>query len=192
MSSQENLEKFLEKNSLQLIDKISKGFSSEIYLVCNAEGKKFALKIERDKSRRINMVEKEVANLQLANKHGIGPKLISFDSELKTILLEFIEGTSFSNWLNRIPSKQVLQKAIDSLYEQAKKLDEIGLDHGQLAGRGSNILIRKENFLPVIIDFEKASQSRKCHNKTSLDAFLFRNPTSDIVKKVKQILGTMK
>ncbi|MFH1663489.1 MAG: hypothetical protein ABH986_01615, partial [archaeon] len=59
--------------------------------------------------------------------------------------------------------------------------------HGQLAGRGVNILVCKG--LPVIIDFEKASIQRKTHNRTVLESFLFKNPHSLITKKVKEILG---
>jgi len=66
-------------------------------------------------------------------------------------------------------------------------MDEIGLDHGQLAGKGANIIV-KRNLRPVIIDFEKASQKRKCHNVNQLKSFLFRNPNSEIAKKVKEII----
>ena len=66
-------------------------------------------------------------------------------------------------------------------------MDEIGLDHGQLAGKGRNILVRKNR--PVIIDFEKASQVRKPGNFSQLKSFLFLNPHSSISGKVKEILG---
>jgi predicted Ser/Thr protein kinase len=66
-------------------------------------------------------------------------------------------------------------------------LTGLGLDHGQIAGRGKNILVR--NDLAVIIDFEKASQVRKCNNENKVKSFLFKSPHSAIVKKVKKILS---
>ncbi|MDO8626907.1 MAG: hypothetical protein Q7K42_00445 [Candidatus Diapherotrites archaeon] len=189
MSAEENLQKFLEKNSLELVEKISKGFSSEIFLVIDSKGKNLALKIERDKSRRLNMALKEASNLEFANLHGIGPKLFSFDPKLDAILMEFVPGTTFENWLNKKPAKEKLRKFLDELFVQAKKMDEIGLSHGQLQGRGKNLLVRFPGDTPVIIDFEKASISRRAKNANQLRAFLFRNKNSDIVKKVNGILG---
>ena len=68
-------------------------------------------------------------------------------------------------------------------------MDEIGLDHGQLAGRGRNILVRLPETLPVIIDFEQASIKRKAHNEKVLIDFLNLNPNSKIAEKVIGLLG---
>ncbi|HLD58490.1 MAG TPA: RIO1 family regulatory kinase/ATPase [archaeon] len=185
-----DFEKFLSGKKLFLVEKISKGWSSEIFLVKNQRGKKFALKIEKKTSPRIRMAEKEAENLRCANAQGIGPKLAGFDFEKRIVLMEFIEGIPFGKWFFQNPSKKQLQKCIDSLLEQAKKLDAAGLSHGQLAGKGANILVKK-NSLPVIIDFEKASQCRKCNNRNQLEAFLFRNPNSAIAKKISEILNSL-
>lgn len=189
--TERRMRNFLKKRSLRLLlkERIAKGYSSEIYLVKNSKSKKFALKIERADSPRRKMCEKEVANLQLANKYGIGPKLADYDIKARIILMEFIEGKTFSKWLldgKKAPEKKQLLKVISDLLLQAKILDEIGLDHGQLAGKGANIIVRR-NLRPVILDFEKASQKRKCHNLNQLNSFLFRNPNSEIAKKVKEI-----
>lgn len=185
---EENLKKFLKEKKLKLIERISKGYSSEVFLVENVSEERFALKIEKEKSPRKEMVEKEVKNLKLANSVGVGPKLIDWDFGERIILMEYIEGITFNEWiLKGKPKKKELHKFLDKLLEQAKKLDEIGLDHGQLAGKGKNILVR--NGLPVIIDFEKASQERKVHNVTQLEGMLYRNPHAEITKRVKGILG---
>ena len=183
-----NLSDFLKKEKMSLVKKIAKGFSSEVFLV--KKGKNFfALKIEKVKSRREEMAEREVKNLKKANSVNIGPLLYAFDLEKRIILMEFIKGKTFSEWLFGLKknkeNKRKLEKFIKALLVQAEKLDGIGLDHGQLAGRGANILVRKN--LPVIIDFEKASDKRKCHNTKVLESFLFKNPHSAITKKVKEI-----
>ena len=194
--TERRLEKFLRKRRLAHAGKgrIAKGYSSEIYLAKNSKGKKFALKIEKESSPRREMCEKEAANLGLANKYGIGPKLIDYDIKARIILMEFIEGKTFNKWLldgKKAPKKKQLLKVISDLLLQAKIMDEIGLDHGQLAGKGANIIV-KRNLRPVIIDFEKASQKRKCHNVNQLKSFLFRNPNSGIAKRVRNIMKIKK
>lgn len=209
------LNAFLQKENLELIGKIAKGYSSEVYLV-EKNGKKFALKIEKSDSPRRNMVEKEIQNLKVANSVKVGPKLYAFDLERRIILMEFIDGITFAEFvLEKIPekkefgkssvkrgfkksptkkefgkisAKKELKKIINELFKQARKLDAAKVDHGQLAGKGSNILISKNKNKPVIIDFEKASQQRRPHNETQLQAFFFRNPHSAIAGRVREIL----
>ena len=181
------LENFLNVRKLKIVEKISKGYSSEVFLLKNSSGKKFALKVEKKKSSRINLVQKEVSNLSLANSKKIGPKLIAFEKIAGIILMEFIEGVTFNEWLfEKNPSKKQMKKFTDNLLVQVQTLDKIGLDHGQLAGRGTNILVRKG--MPIIIDFEKASQMRNCHNENQIKSFLFENPHSTITKRVRKIL----
>jgi len=129
-------------------------------------------------------------NLKKANAIGVGPKLAIADLKKSIILMEFIDGQTFSEWLFAGPSKKILQSFIKELQQQAKALDKIGLDHGQLAGMGRNILARHNK--PVIIDFEKASSDRKCHNALVIEGYLFRNPKGAIARKVKETLLTAK
>jgi len=189
LEENKRLASFLKEKNLSLAEKISKGYSSEIFLVKNKKGKKLALKIEKEKSPRKEMAEREASNLRLANSAGIGPKLFGFDLEKRIILMEYIEGLTFNKWLFSSPTKKQLKKALQSLLLQAKKLDSLGLDHGQLAGKGKNILIKNKTFQPVIIDFEKASQERKCGNYNQLFSFFYKNPYSEITKKIRDVLG---
>ncbi|MCX6799003.1 MAG: hypothetical protein NTW59_02820 [Candidatus Diapherotrites archaeon] len=189
-STESRLNGFLKEKRLSLARKLAKGWSSEIFLVRNSKGKKFVAKVEREKSKRWRMAEREAENLTLANSAGVGPKLAGFDLEKRVILMGFVEGKTFSEWLFSGPKKKQLQSFVRELLKQAKALDKIGLDHGQLAGKGANILVhmRKGKALPVIIDFEKASAARKCHNAAVIEAFLFRNPHGAVAKKVKELL----
>ncbi len=184
----ERLHSFEAAHKLNIIAKISRGFSAEIHLVTNQRGKKFALKIERDDSGRRDFVYKESEHLRLANTVNVGPRLIETDYENKCILMEFIDGEPFYKWvMNENPSNARLKKCIADLLKQARRLDDVGLDHGQLAGRGKNILVKK-NGLPVIIDFEKGSQARKPHNTGQLESFLFKNPHSQLTKTINEKL----
>jgi len=180
------LASFLTKKDLSLAGQIGKGHSSLVFLAKGKAGQLFVAKVERPDSTRFRMAERESECLKAANGIGVGPKLECFDLERRIILMEYIDGKPFSDWLFSGPSKRELARFIKELFAQALALDRIGLDHGQLAGKGKNILVRKGR--PVIIDFEKASFSRKRHNLSTIEAFLFRNPHGAAAKKVKEIL----
>ena len=182
------LEDFCKRRNLKAEKFLAKGHSSRIFLVKKGR-KNFAAKVERSDSTRKLMLEKEVFSLKMANSAGIGPRLEDYNFFDRVILMEFIEGKTFGEWiLEKQRKKAEAKKFVAALLRQAEKLDEIGLDHGQLAGRGANILVRKGKVpKPVIIDFEKASIGRKVHNRAVLEAFLFRNKNSKTVKRVKSL-----
>ena len=201
------LQASLAKKGLYLVKRIGKGHSSHVFLLKAMQGKllsncpkgnlvfpraffqkekRLVAKAERPDSTRFKMAERESKNLEKANALGIGPKLYGFDLEKKVILMEYIEGIPFSEWLFSGPKKKELAKFIKELLRQADALDKAGLDHGQLQGKGKNILARKGK--PVIIDFEKASLNRKCHNLSVIQGFLFKNPNGAVAKKVKEML----
>ncbi|MBN2127161.1 MAG: hypothetical protein JW703_02080 [Candidatus Diapherotrites archaeon] len=178
----------LNKKEFILVELFAKGRSSEIYLVKDLKGKILKLKKEKSKSTRIEMAKKEAENLREANAVSIGPKLIDFNESEHWILMEFIEGKTLAEFIEGNPAKKDLIKVIKALFKQGKKLDELYLDHGQLAGRAKNILIQK-NLKPVIIDFEKASQERKPHNLNVLKAMFFFNKHGMVYEKIKEILN---
>ena len=184
-----SIESFAQKNNFKIIKKIAKGWTSFIYLVENSEGNKFVLKVLREKANRRDMVKRESENLKLANSVGVGPKFVMADFDENIVVYEYVEGIVFSKWIFSNPSSAELEVFLRVVFSQAKKLDKLGLDHGQLAGKGKNIIV--SNGLPVIIDFEKASTNRKVGNVNQLLSFIFINPNSSVVKTVKQILGTL-
>ena len=121
----------LKQFDLQIVKKISKGYSSDIYLLKSTKqkNKKFALKLEKSKSTRKNMVFKESSSLELANSLKIGPKLFAFDEKNKFLVMEFIEGKRFCDWVleqnKKKLNKKILKNFLISLFSQAKKLDKI-------------------------------------------------------------------
>ena len=173
---------------MDLVDlqQISKGWSAYIYCAKDPVGKKVAVKVMRSKSNGKDMAARETKNLQIANSVGVGPQWFYTDFEKNMVVMEFIEGESFRKWVFGGISKKELEVFLEKLFKQAEALDGIGLDHGQLAGKGANIMVRKG--FPVIIDFEKASTSRKVHNVKVLDSFLFKSKDSAIVKRIRKVL----
>ncbi len=187
------LKTFLRGRGLARPRFLAKGHSARIFTAKKGKGLAIVVKLEREDSPRQDMVEKESQNLRLANRLGIGPKLLSSFKKHRALVMEFVPGLPFSTWLlDKNPKKGRLEKVLADLLEQAAKLDAAGLDHGQLAGRGTNIFVNPKTLKVTLLDFEKASAKRKPHNVTQLTAFLFRNPHGAIAKKIREILGKRK
>jgi predicted Ser/Thr protein kinase len=181
---EKRLQEFSRKKGYEIVQKISKGYSSEVFKA-KKKNRVYALKIEKNKSPRINMIQKEKQFLELANTVKVGPKVKEIDLEKGIIVMQFIEGVTLKDFVFSNPKKRELEKAIDSLQKKAVALDRIGLDHGQLGGKAKNILVKK-NGEAEIIDFEKASICRKAHNLNVIKALLFHNKNSALAKKIKE------
>jgi len=91
-------------------------------------------------------------------------------------------------------SREELYFFIKELYTQLLSLDSINISHNQLQV-GKNILVKtkftngKKIFVPIIIDFEKASEKTKTKNIGQIESFLFYNPNGAVAKKVRKILN---
>jgi putative serine/threonine protein kinase len=186
-SENKALAKFMQKHNLQFVRLFAYGKSSWIILTKKSKTK-YILKLEKNNSTRTDMVIKESKYLKLANTIKIGQKLIDYDLNAKVLLWKFVDAIPFKLWI-KTAKKQQLEKLISKCLEQARKLDEIGLDHGQLAGTGTNILVKKD-CVPVIVDFEKSSNKRKPHNYNVLSNLFFSKKT-ELSKQVNQIISDL-
>ena len=128
---------------------------------------------------------KEAEMMKLANSIGIGPRL--FDYSNHVILMEYVRGVDLDKWLNQLSYEDadLLKKVLTSILTQARKLDSIHLDHGELSNARRHIII-EEDFHPVILDFGKASLSRKPKNFTSIISYLVFGPHH---MKISKMLG---
>ncbi len=191
------------------LKQIAKGWSSYIWLA-KIKGKIVVLKEVREKSNRKNLAKREGEMLAMANSAGIGPQIIEVNYKENFVVMEFIEGQKFFDFVLgkefEKASKEQIYHLVKELFRQCIILDKIGLRHTQLQV-GKNILIKtikahnakeeekfvlieeKTKFVPVIIDFEKASVKMGCHkNVGQLLSMLFYNPNGLIAKKVREKL----
>jgi len=127
-----------------------------------------ALKIRRVDSSRESL-EEEAKILMKVNQINLGPKLFCFTKNF--LVLEYIKGIKIGDFI-KIASVENLKDVIIKILEQCRKLDSIGIDHGELS-RADNHIIILENFEVKIIDFESSSYKRKCKNLTSIISYLF-------------------
>ena len=134
-----------------------------------SDKRRVALKIRRVDADRSGM-QREAEMLERANAVNVGPKLLNVTENF--LLMEFIEGKLFPEWLEEEMRRNVIRRLLRDVLEQCWRLDEAGLDHGELSRAPKHIIVDAEDN-PRILDFETASTNRKVSNVTSMCHFLF-------------------
>ena len=145
-----------------------------------------ALKIRRVDADRKGMFH-EGEMLKIANAVDVGPKLLEISENF--LLMELVEGTHFPEWLESLDGIEVQSRVsfvLKSILEKCYRLDEAGLDHGELSNAPKHIIVDADD-IPQLIDFETASINRRVSNVTSVCQYLFLR--SQIADKVKAKLG---
>ncbi len=130
-----------------------------------------ALKIRRLDANRPNM-EAEFKVTLLANRVGVGPDVYGHTKDM--ILMRLIESQEVGDWLKSLEGEGKRQRAremVHALLNQCRKLDIMGIDHGQLSNLRKHAVVAEGR--PWIIDFESASTERKPRNVTAAAQSLF-------------------
>jgi putative serine/threonine protein kinase len=168
-----------------------------IVIVAHTKTGKVALKIRRTDADRNEMFH-EAEMLTKANTVNVGPKLIKTSKNF--LLMQLIEGQHFPEWIqNTEPEdKNHTLQVIRDVLEQCYRLDEEGLDHGELSTAPKHIIIDKSDSA-YLIDFETASTERRTANVTSMCQFLFMgSKTAHVVEEKfgkqdkKQLIQTLR
>ena len=142
-----------------------------VVVKATSEGQVLALKIRRVDANRVDMAE-EVRVASVANRIGIGPTISSSSKDF--ILMQYLDHQELGDWLKdlRGPGRRdAAKKMVHALLNQCRKLDIMGIDHGQLSDLRKHAVISGGE--PWIIDFESASTSRKPKNVTTAGQHLF-------------------
>jgi len=140
-----------------------------IVLLGMLKGERIALKVLRADANRATLKE-EARLLAMANEAGVGPKLIA--AEETAIAMEYIDGKYLSKWLQEPHALEEVKYVVRELLRQCRRLDEAGLDHGELSNAKKHALVDVKG-KPKILDFETASTNRKCRNFVSMLSYLF-------------------
>ena len=150
------------------------------------QGKAVALKIRRIDADRRDM-NHEADMLRLANTVGVGPRL--FAQSENFLVMELINGLPLSRWIALLPRtgcKRRVRRVVAELLDDCYSLDRISLDHGELSEAPKNVLV-EENDIPRIVDFESASDNRRCSNVTSIAQYLLIG--GGPAKRLRAVLG---
>jgi putative serine/threonine protein kinase len=144
-----------------------------------------AMKIRRVDADRKEMFH-EAEMLRKANTVKVGPKMLGVSKNF--LLMELIEGIHFPQWLESVVENDMqsrIRRVFREVLGQCYRLDEAGLDHGELSNAPKHIIVNTEDF-PRLVDFETASIKRKVANVTSICQYLFFK--SQVAEKVKENL----
>ncbi|MEM0316774.1 MAG: hypothetical protein QXZ45_00870 [Candidatus Nezhaarchaeales archaeon] len=132
------------------------------------DDKPVALKIRRVDSHVKTLIN-EGENQKLANSVHVGAKIYCFSDDF--IVMELIEGQHFDAFVRNANDYDVRRIVID-LLKQCRRLDLLGLDHGELSRAHRHVIVTS-SLKPIIIDFGSSSRSRKPTNVSSIFSFLF-------------------
>jgi putative serine/threonine protein kinase len=152
---------------------LGKGCTS-LVLKAEAAGRAVALKVRRVDANRPDMA-REAGLLALANRAGIGPRLIGASENF--LLMELAEGLDISSLLDRPRDLGLGPSPVEGRTEGASSSMRSGwipwgLDHGELSRADGHIVIGRDG-RAFILDFESASTRRRPSNLTSLVHYLF-------------------
>jgi putative serine/threonine protein kinase len=144
-----------------------------------------ALKIRRTDANKASLVS-EAENLAKANRVSVGPRLLDVSDNF--LLMELIEGEYLADWVQRIqpPDIDRLYHVLRLLIEKARRLDLIGLDHGELSRAHRHVIIAEDE--PRIVDFESAGIGRRVANITSIAHYIYFN--NQMRKSIEELIFT--
>ncbi|MGC8556129.1 MAG: hypothetical protein ACP5NG_03895 [Conexivisphaera sp.] len=166
---------------------LGKGKSS-IVLLCSVGGRPAAAKIRRVDSPAPDM-RMEARMLRAANSVGVGPGLIGWMDDV--VLMELVEGEALAEHLRRIgPRSPAAARPIRAALDEARALDSIGVDHGELHHPGDHVMVTAEG--AEILDFGSASASRRTSNVTSLAGAIARMIGASVEGKLLGALRSYK
>jgi len=159
-----------------------------VSLVVKAEayGRVYALKIRRTDANRPSLKE-EFRLTRLANRLGIGATVAGHTRDF--MLLEYLEFVELHAWLKQLkgPERRATAKRmLHQVLNQCRKLDIMGLDHGQLSNLRKHVVLAGGS--PYIIDFESASTNRKPKNVTTVAQNLLIGGRASAL--VRRLIGT--
>ncbi len=162
--------------------------SGTVGLVVKGTGKGdevYALKIRRADANRESMAE-EFRLTQLANRVRVGAPVYGCTKDIMS--MRYISGIELEDYVKAAAgrgSARRVREMAHAILNQCRKLDLIGLDHGQLSNLRKHVIIDGET--PCIIDFESASQNRAMKNVTTAAQFLFVG--SKVSPRIRRILS---
>lgn len=126
-----------------------------------------ALKIRRLDSQRGSMGN-EASMLQLANRSGVGPRLISHSRNF--LVMEYLGGKKIGDWFSEPRDRGRVRSVVRKILSDCYRLDMDGFDHGELSSISKHVIIGTKT---TIIDFEKSSTRRRAANVTSAAQGIF-------------------
>jgi len=174
-----------KKVAMPAVPVLGKGYSG-IVVLAYVGPLRLALKIRKLNSCRDDFYH-EAEMLQKANGLGVGPEFVAGSKNF--LLSQHIGGGLLTNWLLIHKEKTICRRVVMDILEQCRRLDEAGLNHGELSTASGHLLMDTMDN-PFIIDFETASIHRTATNVTAVSQYLFIG-NNVIHSLIQEIMGDM-
>jgi putative serine/threonine protein kinase len=152
------------------------------------KGEERALKIRRADANRPTMLD-EFRLTQAANRARVGA--YAYEATKDLLLLQLIEGEDIDDHFKPfggVGTRGRIREVIHRLLNQCRKLDLVGLDHGQLSDLRQHVIMAGDE--PYIIDFESSSMGRRPRNVTTAAQYLLIGGRSS--PRIRKLLGLKK
>ena len=162
---------------------LGKGFVG-IVVIAHLKGERVAVKIRRVDSDRVDLLH-EAEMLSKANRVNVAPKLVAASKNF--LFMQLIDGELLPSWLKANKEVFLVKKVLQDVLENCFRLDEIGLDHGELSKAPKHVIVDSK-LKPWIVDFETASDKRKPANLPAMCHFLFSSP-GEVARTISATLG---
>ena len=163
---------------------LGKGFVGIVVIAHLINGERVAIKIRRLDADRVDLFH-EAEMLSLANSVGVAPKFVGVSKDF--LLMQLIEGDLLPNWLGNNKEASLVKRVLAEVLSSCCRLDELGLDHGELSKAPKHVIIDRQN-KPWIVDFETASSCRKPANLPAMCHFLFSS-AGEVARTVIERIG---
>jgi len=174
---------FAGSGSASNVPVLGKGYVG-IVVVAYVHGERYALKMRRLDADRADLTH-EAEMLKKANAVKVGPKFVAVSPNF--LLSQLIDGSLLVKWLETHHKKVLMRRVLADILEQCWRLDEAGLDHGELSKAPRHLLVDHADE-PFIVDFETASVTRRVANVTAVCQYLFAG-NSQVPKLVAEVFG---
>lgn len=156
---------------------LGRGHTGIVVLAARGRGRAAAaLKMRRTDSPRASMA-REARLLAAANRAGAGPRLIGHTRNL--LAMEHLDGTTIERWIagGGVGAAEA-KAAARTVLEDCYRMDEQGLDHGELSNIARHVVVVPRRggaggIGACIVDFESASEGRRASNVTSAAQSMF-------------------
>ncbi len=163
---------------------LGKGFVGIVVIGHLLSGERVAVKIRRMDADRVDLLH-EAKMLSKANLAGVAPNFVEVSKNF--LLMQLIEGDLLPAWLETNKESALVRQVFHEVLLNCYRLDEIGLDHGELSKAPKHVIIDHPN-KPWIVDFETASDCRKPANLPAICHFLF-NSSGEVARTVAERIG---
>ena len=162
---------------------LGKGYEG-VVIVAYMNGERVALKMRRTDGGRENFFH-EGEMLQKANAVSVGPRFMAVSKNF--LASQLIGGGTLTQWMQNSRNRTKFRKVLKNILEQCFRLDEAGIDHGEISKAHKHILMDTDG-KPYIIDFETSSIARDPNNVSSVCQYLFLG-NSVVSKTICEVMG---